>query len=131
MRRSTIFSCGAVAVYLAVMWVALFVVAPANVAVADFVATAGLAIPLPSGWNATLFDNGGSPALHVTLTGLLALAGYGAVIAGCAFYVGEHQDVRAELEHGALPGTGRGAHSSVSSTNRNAPMTEGEGPRVQ
>ena len=131
MRRSTIFSCLAIAAYLAVVYLAVFIAAPASLTVADFVATAGVAIPHPSGWNIALFDNAGSPTLHITLTGLLALAGYGGVIAGCAFYFGEHQDVRAQLDPAQAPDTGRRAASAVSPVSRNTPMMEGDGPYGQ
>lgn len=131
MRRSTIFSCLAVAAYLAVVYLGVFVAAPMSLTVADFVATVGVAIPHPSGWNFALFDNAGSPALHVTMTGLLALAGYGAVIAGCAFYVGEHEDVRAQREPAPAPDAGRRASSSASPVSRNTPMMEGDGPYGQ
>ncbi|MGB8402818.1 MAG: hypothetical protein WCE30_01940 [Mycobacterium sp.] len=131
MRRSTIFACLAIAAYLAAVYLAVFIVAPASLAVADFVATTGVAIPHPSGWNMTLFDNAGSPALHITVTGLLALTGYGAVIAGCAFYFGEHEDVRSQLEQASVPETGRRASSSASPASRNTPMMEGDGPYGQ
>lgn len=131
MRRSTIFSCLAIAAYLAVVYLAVFIVAPASLAVADFLAVTGVAIPHPSGWNMTLFANAGSPALHVTLTALLAQTGYGAVIAGCAFYFGEHEDVRAQLEQVPVAETGRRASSSVSPASRNSPMMEGDGPYGQ
>lgn len=104
MRRSTIFPCVAVTGYLVLVWLAVFVVAPYSVATADFVASTGIALPHPSGWNLGVFGNSGSPALHITVTGLVAIFGYGALIAGCAYYVGEHRDVGMQPDGGQVGG---------------------------
>lgn len=130
MRRSTIVPCVAVAGYLLLVCLAVFVVAPASVAVADFVASAGLALPRPSGWNLAVFDNGGSPALHITVTGLVAIFGYGALVAGCAFYLGEHRDIKVSLDDGQA--SGRRAEPAPRPTSRAeafTPTTEGDGFR--
>lgn len=133
MRRSTIFSGVALAVYLAVVYLAVFIAAPASLAVADFVASCGIAIPHPSGWNRAIFGNAGVQVLYITVTGLVAILGYGLVIAGCAFYFGEHQDVRAQFDDAATVSTGRSQDvTSSSSANRrdtNTQILEGDGSR--
>lgn len=133
MRRSTIYSAIAVAIYLATVCLAVFVVAPVSVTVADFVASCGIAIPRPSGWNRAIFANTGTPALHVTFTGLVALIGYGSIIAGGAFYLGDHEDVRAQLNNAAETPAGRrrsdGAGSNTGAAQRptNIQVIEGDG----
>ncbi|MCV7286026.1 hypothetical protein H7J87_11860 [Mycolicibacterium wolinskyi] len=111
----------------------VFIVAPANLLVADFVATTGIAIPHPSGWNRAMFDNSGNPVLYMTATGLVALVGYGAVIAGCAFYIGEHQDARAEADGAQPASTGhrREMASPPTAARRetNTQILEGDGSR--
>lgn len=133
MRRSTIFSSVAVAAYLVVVYLAVFIAAPASLAVADFVASCGIAIPHPSGWNRAMFGNSGAPVLYITVTGFVAILGYGLVIAGCAFYFGEHQDVRAQFDDAATVTAGRRQDAASSSAaNRrdtNTQILEGDGPR--
>lgn len=133
MRRSTIFSGVAVAVYLAAVYLAVFIVAPASLMVADFVANCGIAIPHPSGWNRAMFGNTGAPVLYITVTGVVAIAGYGSIIAGCAFYLGEHQDVRAEFDGAAPVSAGRrqdpAPPSSATRRDTNTQILEGEGYR--
>lgn len=133
-RRSTIFSGMAVVAYLAVVYLLVFIAAPVSLAVADFVASCGIAIPHPSGWNRAMFGNSGAPVLYVTLTGLVAILGYGLVIAGCAFYFGEHQDVRAQFDDDAgTVSAGRrqdaASPSAASRRDTNTQILEGDGSR--
>lgn len=133
MRRSTIYSALAVAIYLAAVYLAVFVAAPASLTVADFVASCGIAIPHPSGWNRAIFANSGAPTLYMSVTGCVALIGYGSIIAGCFFYLGEHEDVRAQLNAAADTSTGRrrpaGASSNAGAAQRptNIQVMEGDG----
>lgn len=135
MRRSTIFSCLAAAVYLAAVYLAVFIVAPANVMAADFVAGCGIAIPHPSGWNRAIFDNSGTPVLHITVTALVAIVGYGAIVAGCAFYFGEHEDARAQADDRSVaPAIRRRAAASPDAVIRrdvNTQIPEGDVSHVE
>lgn len=128
MRRSTIYCCLAAATYLAALYLAVFVVAPISLTTADIVATSGVAIPHPSSWNMSLFANAGRPILHITLTGLLAATGYGAVITGCAFYIGEHEDIRAQLTAASTAESGRRPAASTSPATLSTPTMESGDP---
>lgn len=128
MRRSTIFVCVVAAGYLLVVCLVVFGLAPTSMAVADFVASAGIALPHPAGWNLAVFTNGGSPALHITVTGVLAIFGYGALVGGCGFFAGEYQDAKAALgRESAGGGRAESASGSVPRAELLGPTTEGEG----
>lgn len=130
MRRSTVFACVAAAGYLLAVCLMVFGMAPTSMAVADFAASAGIALPHPSGWNLAVFTNGGSPALHITLTGVIAVFGYGALFCGVGFYIGEHQDAKAVLaQEQTGGGRAESAPRSASRAESLVPTTEGEGFR--
>lgn len=129
MRRSTIFPCAAIAGYLVLVWLAVFVVAPHSVATSDFVASSGVALPHPSGWNLPVFGNAGSPALHITVTGLIAIFGYGALIAGCVYYLGEHRDVAMQPDGAQVSGRRAESVPRAATGDVLTATTEGDGLR--